>query len=557
MRGKLFLFLVLLILTSFVVSAEHVVINSKDWKDVYSGTLYSVLNNFKVNYLVSETDGVSLVNMKVVDKNEKVLLLSSDSDPLIYGYNNFLNSAGIETEEVSFSRLDSLNLKLAERLVEEKQISTFIVVDSSLGYYSLTLPYYAIQKNAYVLFAEEDNFEEIVEFLEKNALEIIVFGRVDREVKDALKDFNAEFINTGDVYADGIEIAKKSLEEFGNNKQVVLTTGEFIELGLFNSEFPVLLAGTGNLPAVVFDFLKSEDIRSVVVIGSELANSAMRIRETTGANVFIKYGKGINGQLLALDFFPVPSFDPKVRINEVRYNTITKELEVVYENFGDVFSFVQGISHDLLVGEKSLGAVGDEEAFYLDANEIITQTYDIDLLNFVNEEIYAKSNVLLGSSFGSLTKLLTAENLVEIVAFGDDSQIGIESVIFNKRSKRFEVVIKNLGENEVYADVEINNLIIAGEKEIVSGDQSKISRKGTHTFFVKALLEEEDYKENPTIHVKVRYGSRADALIKSLEEEFDLVVKSSNLKWVLVLIVLVILFLLMKKIKEKKRRRVR
>ncbi len=61
----------------------------------------------------------------------------------------------------------------------------------------------------FVLFADDRNFNDIVDFLSEGAVnDLIIYGQVDREVKDALAIYNPEIINLGDRFDNNIEIVK-------------------------------------------------------------------------------------------------------------------------------------------------------------------------------------------------------------------------------------------------------------------------------------------------------------------------------------------------------------
>jgi len=545
--------LFLLIIIPAVIAEDQVVINSKDWRDVYSGTIYAHLNDLEVHYIAEETHGLQLID-EVLKRNLKsVLLIESEDKPYVFGYKPKLEDVGFEVEEYPSSDGEETNLELAKLTVDKKGINSFIVLDGSLGYGALSVAPYAVLTNSFVLFANNNNIDGVYDLLSKNAEKIILYGRVDREVKDRLADLNPEIINTGDRHKDNIEIAWKFLEQ-KSVKQIILTNGEVIEPGIFNDEFPVLFIGTSNVPNYVIDFIQGSDVRTAVVIGYELFDNAKKIREETGIKIFLKYGQGRNEQLYALDIFPLPSYNPTVEIQEMRYNTITRQLEVIFKNKGDVFAYAQALSHDLEVNGNSVAQVGDEEAFFLGANDVTTRTYDVDLIEYLDETIYAQSKVVLGDTPSSPVRLLLIETKVEIVSIEEDSAIEITDAVYNKGTKRFEITIKNVGEDDVYADADIIDLIIADEKTILSAELQKIGSGDEGVFKIKAALEEVDFADNPTIKVRVRYGAQENVLIKQITEEFDLIIRGTDYKLVAVVVMVLVVLWLLASIRKKKKK---
>lgn len=547
------LFLLLIIPAAF--AEDQVVINSKNWQDVYSGSLYANLKKLDVHYIAEESHGVQLINEVLNRDKKKILLLESKNEPFIFGFESKIGEIGFEVEKFLSTDGIGTNLKLAQRIVSETGLNSFIIIDGKLGYNALSVAPYALLTNSFVLFADRGNVDEMENFLNENAEEIIIYGHVNRDVKERLVKFNPEIISTGDRHQDNLEIVTRFLKKI-DTKQILLTNGEVIEPGIFNREFPVLFIGTTNVPQHVIDFIQESDIRTGVVIGYDLFANAKKIRELTGIRIFLKYGQGRNEQLYALDIFPLPNYNPEVGIKAVRYNTASQQLEVIYENNGEVFAYVQALSHNLKVNDLSVAEVGDEHAFFLDGGEIVTITYDLDLNDYLDETITTQSKIVLGDTPGSLIKLLTIESTVEIIAAKDDSRIEISSVVYNKGTRRFEITIKNTGVEDVYADAEIVDLIIAEEKVTLGTEQQRIQPGRKGIFKIKALLEEVDMEDNSRIKVYIRYGAREDALIKRLTQEFALVIKSRNYKLAMLAVMVLAIVLLLSSIRKKRRKAV-
>ncbi|MBU0469971.1 MAG: hypothetical protein KKA62_04605 [Nanoarchaeota archaeon] len=555
MKKLILLSLLLVLIIPVVIAEDQVVINSKNWQDVYSGQLYASLNDLEVHYVAEETQGLQLVNEVLPRDKKGVLLIESDKEPFTFGYKAKLEGVGFEVEEFISTDAKKTNLELAKLTLEKQSVSGFIILDGSLGYSALSVAPYAILTKSLVLFVDRNNIDEVYQFLQENTRDILIYGSVDRTVKDRLAPFSPEIINNGDRYKDNLEMVRKFLD-LKDSKQVTFTNGEFIEPGLFNSEFPSMFIGTSNVPDFIIDFIKETDVKAGVVIGYDLFQNAKKIREQTGIKILLKYGQGRNSQLYALDVFPIPSFQPSVDIKEVRYNALTKQLEVVYENTGEVFSYVQALSIDLLVNDESVAQVGDEEAFFLQAKDISTVTYEVDLSRYVDDEetIFADSKIILGDTPGSLVKLITKKMEVAVISVEDNSEIEIAGLVYNKGTQRFEITIKNIGKEDVYANLELIDLMIAGEKVSLGAEQQKIKPGSSGLFKIKATLEEVDFEDNPQVTVHARYGAREDALIKHLTQEMKLVVKSRDYKPILVVVmVLVIVWLLVSLFKKKKR----
>ncbi|MFH1849495.1 MAG: hypothetical protein ABH879_04885 [archaeon] len=524
MRIFISLMLVMAVLPSAFAAEMQVVVNSKDWRDVYSGTLYGYLTGNNVKYIVDESHGIDLIT-KTLGRGRPVLLIESADNPQIAGYSRLMASEGFTTETISSENPLDTNLRLAEMLVSERDIRKYIVIDDTLGFSAMSVASYAILTNSSVLFANKDNYREVYDFLSEHADEILVYGQMNRLAKEELARLNPEFLNLGDKYADNTELARLFLKVRPEARQVIFADGRYIEHSLFSGEYPTVFLGVSNIPPEVIEFINTSLMKTAIVIGYDLYPNSIRIRELTGIKIYLKFARGVAGETYALEVFELPAYNPKVGIKGTRYNAITSQIEVVYENTGDVYTYLQGISHEIFTGEnESVGIVGSDEPMFIDAGEIKAVTYDIDLGRYLEERLLVKSITLYGDSPKSLDRMQAENNIVEIISIDDKSEIAVKSIAYRKSTKRFEITVENLGPDLVYTDAEIEDIIIAEERATLSGEQISIPPGKEGIIKIRASLEPVDIEDNPTITTVIRYGARSDALLKSITEKSDLVV---------------------------------
>ena len=336
MRGVALLFVVLLIVP-YVIAEDQVLINSHNWQDVYSGILYAKLMNKDVHYIAEESQGVQLLQEVLSPGLKNVLLIQGDA-PFIPGYKSLLEGKGFTVELLS----TNANLALLQRLPEDVK-NKLILTEDVRGHDSISTAPYALLTRSYVLLTGKESVDAILPTLQ-NA-EVLAFGRLDSETQLAVAPFIDEALDGGDRYRNNIAIVKRFLKE-KPTQQVQVSDGEFIELGLFSNEFPVVFIGRSTPPHVI-EFLRESEIKAGVVIGYGLYDAARAIRDATGMKVLLKYGQGRNSQLYALDIFPLPSIDTSMNIKSVRYNTLTQELEVFFVNTNKEPGYFQTLSHQI------------------------------------------------------------------------------------------------------------------------------------------------------------------------------------------------------------------
>ncbi|MEM3625482.1 MAG: hypothetical protein QXF35_02900, partial [Candidatus Bilamarchaeaceae archaeon] len=165
---KIALFLLLIFA---IASAEnYVVVNSIDGRDVLSGIFYANVKNEPVKFMAYPNGDAEFLAMKV-GKGKEVLLIQSKDRPVSPTLKQAIERRG-STVQI-FESIDGgqTNLDLAVRSGAKK----FIIVDSAYADGALSTMSYAALKGAYVIFADKNNIDNVVNVV-KDANEIIVYG---------------------------------------------------------------------------------------------------------------------------------------------------------------------------------------------------------------------------------------------------------------------------------------------------------------------------------------------------------------------------------------------
>ena len=128
------LFLLVGVIVSSSVYADQAVVNSQDWQDVYSMEIYQHLVGGDIHYIVEESQGLDLINEYVINpQDKKILLVESKDRPFVKGYQSKLEDKGFEVVKLSSARAKDTNLLLTQKIIDQKDISGFIIVDGDLG----------------------------------------------------------------------------------------------------------------------------------------------------------------------------------------------------------------------------------------------------------------------------------------------------------------------------------------------------------------------------------------------------------------------------------------
>ena len=537
---------------------EQIVINSADWIDVYSATCYANLNGQDSKFVNSPAQGKILSS--VLDRSKPVHLFQSAKDPIVAGYKSYLESEGFTVSNVTTSDSGKeLNIELAKKINTTK----FIIIDDSYGYNAISVASYSIASKSCVLFADSDNIDEVYDFLKgRTNPDIIIYGHVDRAVRERLSEFNPEIIDHGDRFEDNLAIAAKYVTLSSPN-QVVLTNGEFIEDEIMSGREPVIFLGRDVVPEQVVEYVKVNDFKTGVVIGNDLIGAATRLKDRTNISIFIKFGQGrqrTGGMSLpeTLDMFYLPRYELSLDVVSGNYNVKTKSVEIIYQNIGKTGAFAKA-TIGIFADNESVATVGDEEPFFITSETKFGRAYEADLTEWVAKAKELRAHVYLeyGENRKSLTEVVEKDIILGILEFDDRSALSVTSVTYNTRLERLMLDLENINPDVTcYADAEVE-LKIEGEPEFIRFAPTPAEIKDETVLSERIKLTPADLAENPTVWVHIRYGERAEMLLKTIDEEQPLKVVSGYpigiIAVVAVLAVVVVIIGLLLWIKRRKK----
>jgi len=536
--------LILLFLLVGIVAAQHnlnypvdqVVINSKDWTDVYSGMLFSKLIDKPVTFVQNNEHAVTLANS--LNKQDSNVLLLTQKDSYYVSYESYLSQKGFN---VNRPDSDNLNLYLARAL----DINRFIIIDDAYGYNAITAAPYAMLSRSYVLFTDPDNIDDVVELFDDDT-QLLLLGYLEKEVEDALTTYKVKRINEGDRFSDNIMM----FEEFSKLKpptQTVITNGEFIEEGFFTEINPVLFIGKSRVPEEIEKhILEKRDTKIFVLIGNKHVNMMQkfkqRMKDQHGYNmsIIIKFGMTPRDatkethNIADLETFPIPVYELDFKLQSIRYNSYYNKLEVTFRNDAQIVTFFRStIDLDGAVLE-------DKEIYDVPGGKTRTISYDVDT------QVSGEILTIYGDSLKTMdNQMQNSLSLTENVNIRDDSSVNITKVTYNPISNIFTVYIKNIGDVNAFVDVELKDVLIAGLPTTLVSKTKGIPGGKVREFKFRANLDEIDLEDNIDVLVKLYYGVREDSLVKSSEKRFAFnITYISTSLIVIVLIALTVIMLL-------------
>ena len=543
MDKKFFLIIGLLISITSLISAENftnILSNSENWQDVYSIMHYANLKNVEGDFITSTEHGTVILNG--INKENKIKVITSKDNPYLFNYKETIESQGFQgVEEII---VEDANLELINDLPE---IQNFIIVGDSFGYNAIAVIPYAILTDSWVFLANRLNAQEIDFILsERNVKTILIYGYVDREVRDAIEKYNPEVIDNEDRFQDNIEIVEKFLA-IQPTKQVLLTNGEFIEKELMKGKEPIIFTGKENVPDQIRDYLKDSMIEIGVLIGNDLINTATNIRRSTGISVMVKFARGARSQqsgisaVEGLDLFPLPTPTMNLELHSVKYNKINSQLEVTYKSSSNIPIYFKGTI--TVKSDTESIKVGDTQPTFITPGNFKTVIYPLELKSL--EDLSAEIYTIYGDSKSSSDRILEKEIDIGVIEVLDKCKIEIKDLKYNKQSKSFIIEIKNLENANCWVSVELEDVLTGYTKKTIGTEKSiEIPAKKSKAISIKEEITEEDLISNKVINLIAHYGEREENLVNIIQGEFELNVDNLTTITYAILILLLLIILL-------------
>jgi hypothetical protein len=314
--------------------------------------------------------------------------------------------------------------------------------------------------------------------------------------------------------------------------QVIITNGEFIEKEIMTGKHPVLFIGSQHVPQQTMEYLKSSNFEVAVLIGNELIESASAIRKDTGLSTFVKFARtsrspqGTISPVEGLDTFYLPTYILKLTPLTFHYNSKTRLMELTLRNEGDFPLYLIG-SYTIEEG-SALVTFGDEEPVFIDRQQERTLTYPLQTLPEGDLEV--KAFIVYGESRHSLERDIDETYPIERIEIIDRSQLTISTVSYQPSRQQMIIEIKNIGEVDTYATVEVIDVQILYTPQSFSSPSVKNLKPGEiKEFIVSVPMEEEDLKDNPYISVRSLYGERKSSLVNIAKQEFPFTIRETSM----------------------------
>ena len=485
--------LIVLMSMSMVAAATDdpvVVVNSRNWQDLYLGAIYASHLGGDLIYFTNLGD--AQLKTQTIRPSRHVIALES-SRPVVRNYESVLRTNGFSSYEThEFETYRDLQMELFDERYE-----AIVVLDPTFGPESVAFAP-AIGTNMRPFFLDSDTRSDLPR-AQRSADRTIIAGRFPVRLIDGI-EADERYTAMSTKNADDITrwVAERSDSEWG----IVMRIDRVDFLSLVKA-LPIVVY-SGSLPDTV-SVVRDIGIDRYEIISADAANLGQQIREGVGRQVsfMLKYGRtitnlpGMTGKILDLDTVYVDFPSPDLTIESVEHYTDAQALLVRYRNRGNIDTFMlTNIEYaDTALTDDHLRVIPPGVAIDVPYFLIDDEQGDTAFINARYGMSVPLSRTLLSAQGTQLVReqvaKRTSDNLtLSLIDVTYDDDIGILSVTIDARTPGV-------------ARVEIP---LTDDLTFTSGGAEDVS--GRHTFEIDTPFHRMDTFSEP-IEVVIYQGSEA------------------------------------------------
>ncbi len=481
MKGGIVLLIALLLTGTLLAGAlaaeskSFTVVNSKDWHDLYLGTIYASATNSEFVFFTNLAD--TQLKTKMMAPTDKITVFESKNNPVVKNYPSLLKVNAYKNVDTTF--YDSF-YDLQKIFVNNlrKHIKGFFVFDASFGMNPVAAAPYLVKNSYFPLFLDEQSFSFVQSTIKgKNTY---IAGHIPVRQLEHLQGT----IFSGFSYETLDQVTKLVINDFPNASWGVLIKIDIVDLAAIKQKLPVFVFYGDAYLDTLADLLKQTNITDFEVIGGPTADvaRALEIRSQRNLNFMLKYGRrvtnypGFTQNVLELDSAPFPYPIESLIITNAIYYPNMGVLAITFDNKGNVpllqFSNLEFAGSALSDTATHFILQGEQKTIPFQVLPS-TATNDLTVTTRYGESIPLQFEI--GSKEDSL---FYQKNVTLINNYQDDAVIQYVSSVFDTTKGQLELTYKNPTSKpiHIYAELFIDDAqvlsspviaIPAGQKDVV------------------------------------------------------------------------------------------
>lgn len=554
--------LLLVSLASSTVSAEsYVVVNSRDWHDLYLGTVYAGLTGQSIISFANL--GEAQTKSKLIAPDSQVTILEPAKNPVVKKYASYLLANGVsKTNTLGYDNYVDLQFQLANLLeiTPNQPLNGYAVLYSQFGVEAVAIVPTLYAKNYMPLFVDENVADSFFTGLQSvRSRPTILAGHLPvRLVTDLSSELSVVQKYTGQVEENTAQIVS-DITQSTTSTMGVITRIDRIDLQSLKRGLPQFVyAGSAQDVATQ---IANSNLVVFEVISSDAADLAKSISALSGRNLklLVKYARGftniqgLSGQLLDLDTVEFPYPYTYVTVEKAIYFEKENTLAITLKNDGTIPSYVYSTI------EFGQSTYADDLALLVPPKTSITFPYALD-----SESITSSNRVVINTLYGRtqpLTQSVLGPNGEPLVVIDakrdatttDDSSISFVASRIDETNGVLQIDLQNNRQKNVVVQTQValdNVTLVSAVPTQLRADQLgqiniPIPYLSANDILEKQLSLTFSYGEADTIKTQHLTFAVTEVIYPQ---------KSSSLVWIIVAIVILLLLILIVIIIARKNR---
>ena len=529
MKKIIFVTILLLSIISFSKNSLAIaLINSKDWRDVYLGLLYSNYENEKP-YIITNLGEADLAS-RMAKNQDRIIVIESQKQPIVKNYEKFLELRGVDPKKIkvmSSSTPYLFQLEIAKKI----NPSCHIVVPSEFSYDAISAMPYALLNNCTVIFWNEDYRNTLLSFINKQN-NIIFFGTFN-ERPWRLLNKNFTIINENNFFDNNkrmVEMVINWYKQHNKKFWVVYTNAKYIEEGYLLEKMPIMIF-SGNIKNDV-EFLKKNNVWLVEVIGPDMVNYGQQIRDLSNKTIGVvakvaRTFTGIpelRGKVYAIKVLSVDTPNPNLEITGVYFDNENQLVSIVFKNTGNTKVLFYTPSVRIVDNGVEIFSLSDDKVYAIYPNSYFTLTLKtpnkLTKIPELTAEVYTIYNYQkpLNNYIKHGNDNPPAIYNVTVSSLKDLSSIKVVSLDYNTKTEMIELKIKNDGNETVYVLPQLLGFLYSNDNTTLTArNYTEIKAGETVKIEIPGYLTQEEENKNKVVNLVVFYGSRYPVLTNSIQ----------------------------------------
>ncbi|NQZ85751.1 MAG: hypothetical protein HRU03_08585, partial [Nanoarchaeales archaeon] len=215
-------------------STSQVIINSQDFRDVYTGNIYANVKNLSSSFFNYNNDNTDILYL-IDESKTNIILIEGEIN---YGNFNYGNKLNLSINTKSSYINNSLFL------AELGNFSKFFFLDVESSFNSILIIPMLRKENIFPIFLDLNNSKLILSKLNKfnltKNIELFYFDEFSFELINKFENFTNNVFLNNDKFENNFFIIDRLNQSGVDVTRVQFVGSEIVERGMFESDFPII-----------------------------------------------------------------------------------------------------------------------------------------------------------------------------------------------------------------------------------------------------------------------------------------------------------------------------